>query len=63
MVGAFVVATVALTPLQMATLQTLGVMDSKEPSLDRMKVLAKEIERESLAKRVVIIPPERFNEF
>ncbi|MGY5881819.1 MAG: DUF3378 domain-containing protein [Candidatus Thorarchaeota archaeon] len=60
--GPMVIAAVALTPKQSRLLQSLGVMDSKEVPLERLKELANEIESSCTRKNVLLISPKTFNE-
>jgi len=59
--GPMVIAAVALTPQQSRLLQSLGVMDSKEVSVERLRELASEIEHNSSSMNLVLIAPETFN--
>ena len=60
--GPMVIAAVALTPQQSRLLQSLGVMDSKEISIERLSELAVEIEHNSSSRNLVLIAPKTFNE-
>jgi len=59
--GPLVVAAVATTESQSRTLQSLGVMDSKDVPLNRLSKIAHQIELECSDKKILIIPPETFN--
>jgi len=59
--GPLVVAAVAATEDQSRTLQSLGVMDSKDVPISRLSKLAAQIELECTDKKVLLIPPETFN--
>ncbi|MFW9957973.1 MAG: hypothetical protein ACFFCT_07880 [Candidatus Odinarchaeota archaeon] len=59
--GPLVVAAVATTENQSRTLQSLGVMDSKDVPLSRLSKIAHQIELECTDKKVLLIPPETFN--
>jgi ribonuclease HIII len=59
--GPLVVAAVAATDTQSRTLQSLGVMDSKQVPINRLSNLAAQIELECTDKKVLLIPPETFN--
>ena len=60
--GPMVVAAVAVRPDQYYRLQTQGVMDSKELTLQRIKELASFIRDNHYLRTHVIITPKRFNE-
>lgn len=60
--GPMVIAAVALTPRQSRLLQSLGVMDSKEVSVERIAELAVEVDNNSTARNVVLITPKTFND-
>lgn len=59
--GPLVIAAVATTQVQARTLQSLGVMDSKDVPLNRLSKIAHQIELESTDRKVLLIPPETFN--
>ena len=60
--GPLVIAAVALTPKQSRLLQSRGVMDSKEVSLERLSELAAEIESTCTSRNVLLVSPKTFNE-
>lgn len=60
--GPMTIGAVALFPKQMSELQLMGVMDSKELSLERIENLFDKITKNCLSHRGVIISPKRFNE-
>ncbi|MHA1424127.1 MAG: hypothetical protein ACTSSD_18765 [Candidatus Thorarchaeota archaeon] len=60
--GPLVIAAVALTPQQSRSLQSSGVMDSKEVPLARLSELATEIEDSCTSKNILLISPKTFNE-
>lgn len=59
--GPLVIAAVATTQEQARTLQSLGVMDSKDVPLNRLNKLAHQIKMETTYREVVLITPETFN--
>jgi ribonuclease HIII len=59
--GPLVVAAVAATEEQSRTLQSLGVMDSKEVPINRLSNISAQIELECTDQKVLLIPPETFN--
>ncbi|MFW9961842.1 MAG: hypothetical protein ACFFDV_12555 [Candidatus Thorarchaeota archaeon] len=59
--GPLVIAAVATTQEQARTLQSVGVMDSKDVPLNRLSKLALQIKKESKYREVLLITPETFN--
>jgi ribonuclease HIII len=59
--GPLVIAAVAATEDQSRSLQSLGVMDSKDVPINRLSKIAGQIELECTDKKVLLIPPETFN--
>jgi ribonuclease HIII len=59
--GPLVIAAVAATEDQSRTLQSLGVMDSKEIPINRLSQIVGQIELECTDKKTLLIPPETFN--
>jgi ribonuclease HIII len=59
--GPLVIAAVAATEDQSRTLQSLGVMDSKEIPINRLSQIVGQIELECTDKKILLIPPETFN--
>ncbi|NHI82712.1 MAG: hypothetical protein EAX81_00220 [Candidatus Thorarchaeota archaeon] len=59
--GPLVISAVALNSLQSAILRSLGVMDSKELKLKQIYDLAKDVKRNCISFKVVLLSPETFN--
>jgi ribonuclease HIII len=59
--GPLVIAAVAATEDQSRTLRSLGVMDSKDVPINRLRKIAGQIELECADKKILLIPPETFN--
>jgi len=61
--GPMTIAAVALTKVQSIHLRRQGVMDSKELRTDRIVELATAIRHSCASQHVVMITPQRFNQF
>ncbi len=60
--GPLVIVAVALTPSQSSILRAEGIMDSKELSTKKIIDFAKVIRQNCTSHKIVMIPPQRFNE-